>query len=433
MKILLLNQAFHPDVVSTAQHLADLAAGLAARGHEVTVVAGRRAYDDPQKRFPKRETWQGVRIARVGSTGFGKSAKWRRAIDFATFLCCCCGRALFLPRQHVVVALTSPPLISVIGLALARLWRARFLYWVMDLNPDQALAAAWISPRSATARVLEWWSRLTLRQADRVIALDEFMVERIAQKGINRGRISVLPPWPHDNEVRFDPGGRHRFRQEHGLEGKFVVMYSGNHSPCHPLDTVLAAARRLAECADIVFCFIGGGSEFRRIRSLAEAAVQGAEANQPDFSWRNVLCLPYQPRSGLSASLSAADLHLTVLGDGFVGLVHPCKVYNILRVGAPVVYIGPIPSPISQVLAKVDGQVHSCFINHGNVDGLVRQILRIRQLPSPSRAPGPAASHASQNERVSSFVALVENSGRTLPRSGTSTAFRPISDYKSPR
>ena len=39
MKFLLLNQTFYPDVVSTAQHLADLAVGLVERGHEVTVVA----------------------------------------------------------------------------------------------------------------------------------------------------------------------------------------------------------------------------------------------------------------------------------------------------------------------------------------------------------------------------------------------------------
>ena len=43
MKILILNQAFYPDVVSTAQHAADLAVKLVEEGHEVTVIAGRRA------------------------------------------------------------------------------------------------------------------------------------------------------------------------------------------------------------------------------------------------------------------------------------------------------------------------------------------------------------------------------------------------------
>ena len=47
------------------------------------------------------------------STRFGKAAKWRRALDFASFLINCCLKLLFLPRQDAVVALTSPPLISV--------------------------------------------------------------------------------------------------------------------------------------------------------------------------------------------------------------------------------------------------------------------------------------------------------------------------------
>ncbi len=53
MRITLINQAFHPDVVSTGQHLTDLALKLAESGHEVTVITSRRAYDDPNKTFPR--------------------------------------------------------------------------------------------------------------------------------------------------------------------------------------------------------------------------------------------------------------------------------------------------------------------------------------------------------------------------------------------
>ena len=45
MRITLINQTFYPDVVSSGQHLADLALRLAERGHEVTVVTRSRSYD----------------------------------------------------------------------------------------------------------------------------------------------------------------------------------------------------------------------------------------------------------------------------------------------------------------------------------------------------------------------------------------------------
>ncbi len=367
--------------MATGQYLADLALALVQRGHEVTVVTSRRAYDDPNRIFSKEETWDGVRVIRVGSTGFGKGAKWRRALDFASFLAACVLRLARLPRSDVVVALTSPPLISFIGAWLARLRGSRFVYWVMDFNPDEAIAAGWLRHGSPAARVLEAMSRFSLRQADRIVALDRFMAGRIAAKGIAAQKVAVIPPWWQEGQVRFDAAGRERFRNAHELKGKFVVMYSGNHSPCHPLDTLLEAAQRLATEEDIVFCFVGGGSEWRKIKEKDKDRRMRDEGNHesqttpilqysntpslhlpitpplhnsnspspPSLQPPRLLCLPYQSLSELSASLSAADLHVVVMGDPFVGLVHPCKIYNILAVGAPVLYIGPKPSHVTDM------------------------------------------------------------------------------------
>jgi glycosyltransferase involved in cell wall biosynthesis len=408
VKFLLLNQTFRPDVASTAQHLTDLALRLAERGHEVSVITSRRAYDHPETEFPKSETWRGIRIHRVGSTGFGKGAKWRRAADFGSFLSLCSLRLARMPRHDVVVALTSPPLISVLGAGWAKLHRSRFIYWVMDFNPDEAIAAGWLRPESLAARLLEWMSRFSLRHAHKVIALDRFMRDRIVAKGIPPTNVVVIPPWSHDTEVKFDPEGRERFRKAHGLDGKFVVMYSGNHSPCHPLDTLLGVARKLASDPTIIFCFVGGGSEWRKIQQMV-AAQNVPQASLPAGSPRvlagslpstlnsqpsTILCLPYQPLDQLSASLSAADLHVVVMGNAFVGLVHPCKIYNVLNVGAPVLYIGPRLSHISEIAAVANGEVRCLSAGHGEVDLVVKHILCAReeapQLSRHSSSRGPS-------------------------------------------
>lgn len=365
MKILLLNQTFHPDVVATAQYLTDLARTLAARGHQVTVVAGRKAYDDSARRFAAHEVWQGITIHRVTGTSFGKGAKWRRAADFASFIGACCWRLLWLPRQDAVVALTSPPLISFIGAGFTRLRGGKFFYWVMDLNPDEAIAAGWLREDSLLARGLQWMSRFSLRRAARVIVLDRFMRARVEAKGIAPEKIAVIAPWSHDDAVRYDAAGRAAFRGKHGLTDQFVVMYSGNHSPCHPLDTLLAAAKALAGEPEFAFLFVGGGSEFAQVQRFAA-----------EHRLENILCLPYQPLAQLAGSLSAADLHVVVMGDPFVGTIHPCKIYNILTVGAPLLYIGPAASHVSEILAALGGgeQCHSA--RHGDVAAVVASIRR---------------------------------------------------------
>jgi putative colanic acid biosynthesis glycosyltransferase WcaI len=380
MKVLLLNQCFYPDVASTAQHLSDLAVELVAGGHEVTVVASDRGYDNSSLRFPRSETWKGVRIIRIPSLALGKSAKWRRVVNFASYFFVCALRLLFLPRFDVVIALTSPPLISVLGSLFVSLRGGRFIFWVMDLNPDEAVAAGWLSEKSLVAKVLFAFLGYSLRHAEKVIVLDRFMKQRIVEKGISEDRIEIIPPWSHNDAVVFDSEGRKRFRTEHGLAEKFVVMYSGNHSLCHPLDTLLQAAAELADNEQIAFCFVGGGSEYEKVKLYAQ-----------QNKLQNIHCLPYQPFNGLSASLSAADLHVVVMGDAFTGIVHPCKIYNILEIAAPVLYVGPPTSHVTDVTAKLDDQFAFCAVQHGDVEKARAFIAARSQVDRETRTPAAKA------------------------------------------
>jgi glycosyltransferase involved in cell wall biosynthesis len=187
------------------------------------------------------------------------------------------------------------------------------------------------------------------------------MKDRIQAKGIPAEKILVVPPWSHDDRVRFDPAGREEFRANYKLSDKFVVMYSGNHSPCHPLETLVQAAERLAKNEDVAFCFVGGGREFVKVKERAR-----------ERGLRNVVCIPYQPMEKLSGSLSAADLHVVVMGEPYVGIVHPCKIYNVLAVKKTFLYIGPSESHVTDIIGQSDGYVSA----HGDVEGVVANILR---------------------------------------------------------
>lgn len=349
-------------MVSTAQHLTDLATALAARGHDVTVLTSDRGYDDPGKRFPRREQWNNIEIIRISSLSLGKSGRWRRALSFASFMFTCALRLATLKRFDVVVALTSPPLISFLATLFVKLKGGRFCFWVMDLNPDEAIAAGWLNENSSLARLLQRMLRYSLRNAETTIVLDRFMQERLLGKGVDAERVAVVPPWSHDDAVQFSPPGREAFRERHALADKFVVMYSGNHSPCHPLDTLLDAALEFKTREDVAFCFVGGGSEHAKVRDFASRHQLG-----------NIKCLPYQPLSELSSSLSAADLHVVVMGEPFVGIVHPCKVYNIMSLGTPILYIGPESSHVT------DLSNYTFFsARHGDVAAVVAHIQNAR-------------------------------------------------------
>jgi hypothetical protein len=362
LKVLLLNQCFWPDIVATAQQLTGVARALVDRGHDVTVIAGRRGYDNAELRFPSRERWNGIEIVRLPSISLGKASRWRRAVNFASFSMAAVVRLLLLPRQDTVVALTSPPLISWLASLFTRLKGGRMIFWVMDLNPDEAITAGWLKQDSAPAKILAAVLKNSLRHAEKIIVLDRFMKERIAAKGISEHKIEVLAPFG-DNSVSFYQKGREAFRRRESLSEKFVVMHAGNHSPCHPLDTLLAAAGELGSRDDIVFVFVGGGSELGKVKEFARTK-----------QLTNVLYLPYQLQAELGAMLSAADLHVVIVGEGYPGIIHPCKIYNILATGSPFLYIGPKESHVADIISALPDQQQASTARPGQVEAITKSI-----------------------------------------------------------
>jgi colanic acid biosynthesis glycosyl transferase WcaI len=365
MRVLILNQTFHPDVVSASQHASDLGAALVAEGHSVTVVASRNAYSDPAICYPARETWRGCAIRRVRALGLGKVSKWNRILDSLTLLAAYAWQLICLPRFDVVLAMTHPPLVAFLAALATRMKGGQLVYWVMDLNPDEAIAAGWLAAHSPTARVLNRMLCFALHNSARVVVMDRFMKQRIRAKGIPSEALTVLPPWSHNEAVHYDPAGRAAFRSAHGLAGRFVVMYSGNLSIVHPLETILMAARQLRHQPEIVFCFVGGGNALPRVRNFASA--EGLE---------NIRCLPYQPLPDLGASLSAADLHLVVMGDEMVGIVHPCKIYNVLTLGVPFLFVGPQENHITDIVGRLETEGAAYTVAHGDVEAAVQAILQ---------------------------------------------------------
>lgn len=376
MRILLLNQCFYPDHVSTAQHLADLALALAEAGHEVTAVASIRGYDNPETRYPVHETWRGITIHRIWTPGLGKRSKWRRFADFACFWVSATFILLRLPRFDVTVCLTSPPLISCLGTAMATVKGGAVIPWVMDLNPDEAVAAGWLRKGSFVEKILSGLQSWSFKRACHIMVLDRFMEKRLIDKGLPQELLHVDAPWAHENTVCYDAALGESFRREHGLVGKFVLMYAGNHSPCHPLKTILEAAAELAGNDKIRFVFMGGGSEFPKVATFAV-----------NRGLHNIICLPYRSLEELSAPLSAANIHLVSMGNAFPGIVHPCKIYNILLLGMPFLSVCPDECHLTDLAAKVNDKRYATCHRHGNVIELVETIKAAAQ--AEPLAPSP--------------------------------------------
>ena len=140
-RILFVNQYYWPDHASTAQHLTDLAEFLAEKGFECHVLASQGRYKPGEARPAAFEIHEGVHIHRVAATSLGRRGTWSRMTDYLSFYSGAVSKALRLPRFDVVVTLTTPPIIGLIGTILKRLRGSRHILWSMDLHPDASMAA----------------------------------------------------------------------------------------------------------------------------------------------------------------------------------------------------------------------------------------------------------------------------------------------------
>ncbi len=366
---LIISQVYIPDPASVGQHVADAAAEMARRGYRVVVYASARGYDDPSKRYPSRETLHGVDVRRLPLSSLGKSSIAVRLIAQWLFLAQAVLRGLFTRNLVGLMVSTSPPFCGVGGALISLLRRVPMKYWAMDLNPDQMVAMRKITETSLSARVFNLFNRITLRRAADVVALDRFMVPRLDRHlppGRLERKVHVMPPWPHEDELARIAHDDNPFRKEHNLAGRFVVMYSGNHSPANPIATILDAGERLAGDDRFVFMCIGGGGGKKEVEARVAKGVP------------NIRSLPYQPLNQIKYSLSAADVHIVSIGDAVVGIVHPCKVYGAMAVSRPILLLGPNPCHVSDL---IDQHQIGWHISHGNVDGAVKVLRAMADLP----------------------------------------------------
>lgn len=360
--VLIISQVFPPDPASVGQHLADLGSELVTRGVDTTVLTARRGYDDPTVEYERTSMTRGVRVTRLRMASFGKNSIAMRAVGGMLFTIATLVRGVFSRRVDAVIVSTVPPTGPLAAVAIAAVRRAKLIYWVMDLNPDQAIEMGLTARTSIVARSLAALNRSAFRRADLIVVLDAFMERRLrAEYGVTHD-IVVSAPWSHDEHLGGAARNRNPFRTSLGVrDDQVVFMYAGNHGDSLPLDTFLAAAAALRDDDRVIFVFAGGGS--------GKPAV---ERYVVEHGLSRVHCLPYQAMECLADLLSAADVHLVTMGPRLVGVNHPCKIYGAMAAHRAILYVGPAPSHMSEI---IDGHDVGWRVAHGDVDGVVAVIL----------------------------------------------------------
>ncbi|MEW6323897.1 MAG: sugar transferase [Nitrospirota bacterium] len=376
MRVLFINRYYAPDQSGTSRMLTELAQDLARSGARVSVVASDGDSERPIRRHPPQETLDGVAVYRAPTwlrlrrIARGTIRGW--VLNSLSFYPMALLYALHLPRHDVVVLMSDPPLLHLLGLPLRWCWGCRVVSWCQDLYPEMAVATGVLGERSIAARLLGALSRWGLSRADHAVAIGEVMAERLGRAGLARERIDVIHNWADGGRIFPVPAERNDFAREHRLDRSFVALYSGNMGVGHHFHTIVEAARRLQARRDITFLFIGEGK--RRAWLAHEAR---------DVS--SVRFLPPQPDAQLACSLSAGAAHLVTLQPGLEGVMVPSKLYSALAAGRPVIFIGP---PASEAARLIEKAACGYIVAPGDVGGCAAALTALADSPEAARRLG---------------------------------------------
>jgi glycosyltransferase involved in cell wall biosynthesis len=336
-RILVLNQYYWPGVEATAHLLTELCEAL-AEDYEVEVVTGVLHGHEGE---PREIEHNGVRITRVASTSYERSALGRRAVNYLSYLGSALSHALSSPRPDLVLCMTDPPIIGDLGVLVGRRMGAPVLVISQDVFPEIATELHRLR-NPAVIGVLGTLVGAYLRRADRIVAIGETMRERLEAKGAPPERLRVIPNWVDTRAITPQPRDN-AWAEQHDLVSRFVVMHSGNVGHAQDLDSLVRAATFLRDRDDLQIVIAGFGARHTEMVALA-VRLEVEET---------VRFLPYQKRVRLPLSLSSADVHVVGLAKGLAGYVVPSRLYGILSAGRPVIVAADDESETARLVREV--------------------------------------------------------------------------------
>ena len=363
---------FYPEVATTGQILTELAEGL-SETFDVTVVCEVPSYAMPLEDKYKTqkyyfEEYKGLKVVRVRVPEVNKQSKKSRIKYILSYFFNCIGATRKLGKFDLVFTVTQPPVLGgILGVIGKRITGGKLMYQIMDFNPEQTIAVKYAGNK-LVLNAMMWWDKRSCRKSDVVVTLGRDMQETLLKRfeGKKVPNNVVINNWIDEKAIHPLPMDDEKvmaFRKQYGLEGKFVIMTSGNIGLYYDFENILKIMEEHKDNKEIVFMFVGDGL----VKPKLQTYVQEKQLN-------NVIFAPFQKKEDLIFSLNAADVHIVTNAKGIKGVSVPSKIYGILAVNKP---IWGILEKGSEAWRIIEDSKCGVLVEAGDYDGMRNSLNEI--------------------------------------------------------
>ncbi len=348
LRILIHSILFAPELIGIGKYAGEMAAWLAARGHEVKVVTGHPFYPAWKVETPynarkfMREERDGYAVLRCPLYVPDRPSGLKRLVHLATFAAT---TGPMLAREakkfrpdvifEIMPALSGTPF----ALRAARKSGAKSWLHIQDLEVDAAFATGLLKDERIKKFALGVERKL-LSRFDVISTISKGMKKAVTEKGVPEEKLVEFINWvdtglirPLENPIEA--------RKEFSLpDDAFIALYSGNLGRKQGIDVLADLAREMQDDPRFLLVIAGDGP--------TKAPLQASTSDLP-----NVKFLPLQPLDKLNALLNCADVHLLPQLTDATDLVLPSKLTGQLASGRPTITVALSGSSLAQ---EVEGR-----------------------------------------------------------------------------
>lgn len=352
-RLLIYAHYYIPDTASTGQILRELAEGMLDK-FDITVICVVPSYlgtieDKYKTQKYYREEINGVKVLRIRVPEFSKTNKVSRVKNILSYFFGAMSATFKVGKMDYVLSISQPPILGgLLGVWGKWVKHAKYIYNIQDFNPEQVLAVGYSKNKFITGLMM-MLDKFSCRQSDLIITVGRDLVETVEKrfKGKNVPKTVMINNWIDEKEIYpLDPDNEKviAFKKKYGLDGKFVIMYSGNIGLYYDLENLIKVIEKFKDEKNVAFAFVGAGSVLDKLEEYKEKE-----------KLDNVVFIPYQPKEELIYSLNAGDVHWCVNAKDIKGVSCPSKYYGLAAAGKPVIGVLESGSEVRSLIADTHG------------------------------------------------------------------------------
>jgi len=357
--LLIYAHYYVPDTASTGQILKELVEGMLDK-FNITVICVVPSYlgtieEKYKTKKYYKEKINGVNVLRIRVPEFSKTNKKSRIKNIVSYFFGAMGATFKVGKMDYVFAISQPPILGgLLGVWGKWVKHARYIYNIQDFNPEQVLAVNYTKHKVITDIMMRF-DKFSCRKSNLIITVGRDLVETVAKrfKGKKMPKTVMINNWIDEREIYPLEDNNEKvvaFKKKYGLDGKFVIMYSGNIGLYYDLENLIKVIERFgtgtktADGREVAFAFVGAGSVLDKLVLYVK-----------EHKMTNVVFIPYQDKADLIYSLNAGDVHWCVNAKGIKGVSCPSKYYGLAAAGKPVIGVLESGSEVRCLIEDTNG------------------------------------------------------------------------------